>query len=283
MQLLRLNQFNRKEYLHHKRLAIIQKSKLPLQIRLQRVMNNAIDRKILDDYDDDYHPSTTPPYKEEILTSQIGQLNKIATQQDFERLMQRSIVNQNHITKLEQYNASHKISDRITKIEVERINKNLEYIEKTLESADIDIQVYKELVEKLPKQISRKDMLEKALTSGKNYMGREYSFKELSQLSRDLEKYKLHHIEYEKGLIENRQADREGLPAPNTTKTWIWSQLERTRHQEMDGETVRFGEKFEVVNEVTGDIDMLRFPGDIENDTHNCSNICNCGCSYEIN
>ena len=37
--------------------------------------------------------------------------------------------------------------------------------------------------------------------------------------------------------------------------------------------------KFEVLNEQTGDLDFLLFPGDIDNDDHNCSNICNCQCT----
>ena len=250
-------------------------------------MNQAIDEKILsmyDEVDEDIQTGyTAPAYKEEILLAEIGRQNLLATQQDMNRLLNRSIVTQNHITNLEKYNASKQISDKITKIEVEQINKNIKYIEKTLEEAELDIAKYKNLVKKLPKQVSRQEMLQKALVKGSNYKGREYTYKELRRLSMDLERYKTANLDYQKGMIENRQANREGLPTPNTTKTWIWSTLERTRHEGMDGQTVRFGEKFEVINEVTGVVDMLRFPADIENDHNNCANICNCACSYEIN
>ena len=265
-------------------MAIIQKAKLPLQLRIQMINNKAIDEKVLYYYDDtDIEDYTVPAYKDEVLLSAIGKENLLATNQDFTRLLNNSIINQNHITKLEQYNASRHISDKITKAEVERINKNLQYVENTLQTADINIDIYKNLIEKLPRQVSRQDILEKALVEGKNYKGREYSYKELSKLSRDLEKYKDCHARYEVAKIENQQANREGLNPINTTKTWIWSTLEDTRHREMNMVTVRLGEKFEVVNEKTGDIDYLRFPQDIENDTNNCSNICNCDCSYEIN
>lgn len=281
---MRINSFNRKEYLHNKRLAIIQKAKLPLQIRLQRINNKAIDEYILyDSGQTDIEDYGTPYYKEEILLAEVGKENFLATYTDMSRLLDRSIVNQNHITNMEKYNASKQISDRITKVEVERINKNLKYVEKTLSEAELNIDVYKNLIEKLPRQVSRQDMLEKALETGKNYKGREYSFRELSQVSRDLERYKTNAMDYDVSMIENQQANREGMPPPNTTKTWIWSQLENTRHSEMDGETVRFTEKFRVRNERTGDIDYMRFPQDIENDTSNCSNTCNCCCTYEIN
>lgn len=265
-------------------MAIIQKAKIPLQIKIQRIHNQAIDEKILYTYGvTDIDNYTTPAYKEEVYASQIGAANLQATYIDMTRLLNRSLVNQNHITQMEKYNASQQISDRITRAEVERINKNLEYIEQTLKEAEVNIDRYKNLIEKLPKQVSRKDILEKALEKGQNYKGKQYSYKELNQVSRTLETYKTNHMDYEVGMIENQQADREGLPNPNGSKTWIWSMLEKTRHSQMDGETVGFTEKFEVRNEVTGDVDYLRFPLDIENDNNNCSNICNCGCSYEIN
>lgn len=279
-----LTSWNRKDYLFQKRMAIIQKAKLPLQLRIQMIANKAIDEKVLYYFDDtDVESYTAPAYKEEILLSAIGKENLLATNQDFTRLLNRSIINQNHITNLEKLNASRNISDRITKVEVERINKNLQYVEHTLQTADVNIDIYKNLIEKLPRQVSRQDILEKALADGKNYKGKEYSYKELNKLSRDLEKYKDSHARYEVAKIENEQASREGLSPINTTKTWIWSALEKTRHREMNMVTVRIGEKFEVVNELTGDVDYLRFPQDIENDNNNCSNICNCDCSYEIN
>ena len=284
MTLIRLPNFQRKEYLHNKRLAVIRKAHIPLQIKIQRIANKAIDEKILYHYNevniDEYG---TPAYKEEVLMSQIGRANFLATYKDMSRLLDRSIVTQNNITRMEKYNASKKISDRITKVEVERINKNLQYVEKVLNESEINITQYKDLIQKLPTQVSRQELLQRAEMEGKNYMGREYSYKELKNLSRDLERYKTAHLDYEKGMIENQQADREGLPKPNTTKTWIWSQMEKTRHSQMDGQTVNFAEKFEVVNEVTGDTDFMRFPADSENDNNNCSNVCNCGCAYEIN
>lgn len=281
---MRLNHFNKKEYLHHKRIAIIQKAHLPLQLKIQRIANKAVDERVLYYYNQtDIDNYTVPAHKDEVLLSELGSANFLATYNDFTRLLNRSFVNQNHITNLEKYNASKQISDKITKVELDRINKNLQWVDKTLETTELNIDKYKSLIEKLPRQVSRQEILQKAEITGKNYKGREYSYKELRNLSRDLERYKTANMDYQKGMIENQQANREGLPTPNNTKTWIWSTLEKTRHEEMDGETVRFTEKFRVVNEVTGDVDYLRFPADIENDTNNCSNVCNCGCSYEIN
>lgn len=266
-------------------MAIIQKAHLPLQLRIQMIHNRAVDEKVLrfhDDYDDEFiDKPTVPAYSEEVLIAEIGRENLLATSKDFERLLQRSIVTQDNITRMEQMNASRKISDKITKVEVERVNKNLQTVEKILNEADFDLKVYKELIQKMPTQVSRQDILEKAVRDGQNFRGREYSYKELKNLSRDLEQYKDNALRYEEGMMANRQADREGVPKPNTEKVWLWSQCEKTRHEGMvDSDPVRFTEKFEVVNDITGDVDYLRFPKDIENDSNNCSNICNCKCEW---
>ena len=58
-----------------------------------------------------------------------------------------------------------------------------------------------------------------------------------------------------------------------TTKTWIWSGADNTRHSGMDNTTIPIDEAFVVINENTGDVDYLMYPCD-ENgspsNTYNC-------------
>lgn len=284
MTLVRLPNAVALDKLCRKRISIIQKARNPLQAKLQMINNQAIDEKILTLYDVyDIDNPTSPNFKEEKLRQEIGQANLMYTYADIKRLMKKSnLVTEDHITKMEQYNASKKIGDKITNVELERIGKNLQYVEQTLKEAELDIGLYRELIDKVPRTVSRQDILEKALVQGKNYKGREYSYKELNKLSRDLEKFRTASADYEVAKISNDQSQRNGEGSLNQNKTWVWSMLEKTRHSGMDLVTVGLYEKFEVINEVTGDIDMLRFPHDIENDNNNCSNICNCGCNYVI-
>ena len=60
-----------------------------------------------------------------------------------------------------------------------------------------------------------------------------------------------------------------------TTKTWIWSGAEKTRHSGMDDTTIPINEKFVVINEVTGDVDYLMYPCD---ESGSPSNTYNCLC-----
>ena len=289
---MRLSKHNRLDYLHNKRLLLIQKSRLPLQIRLQMIHNNAIDERVFEYYDDvpAEDMGGVPSYNESKLTAEYGALNQIATSQDFKRLLSHSLIDADAITKLQIDAASTRISNTITQTEVTRTLKNLDHITQVLDEVTVDIGKYRELVDKLPRQVSRLDILQKAVDTGKNFKGRaldtvkvdKRGYTEIGRLSRDLEKYRGNAERLDIAKQENQQSQREGHAPLNQSKVWIWSQLERTRHEGMDGETVGLYEKFTVVNEQTGDTDYLRFPGDIENDNNGCSNICNCGCSYTI-
>lgn len=290
-----------KNYLANKRVAVIQKAHHPVHMRIQLTNNRLVDKKILE-WDDEIDTDLYDPYKPETITSEIIGYNRLATSKDLQRVLKHSIVTRNLQTQSEVMKVINSVTDDITMIEVERMIKNLNYVENVLTNANVDINKYETLVEKLPQSTSRKEVLERcilknnelpankrqafletALERGENYKGRQYTYKELNQLSRDLERYKTNRLDYETAIMENRQAHREGYSNVNQTKTWIWSTLEKTRHEEMDGETIPLSSKFEVTNSQTGDVDYLLFPGDVANDHNNCSNICNCQCSYEIN
>lgn len=290
-----------KNYLANKRVAVIQKAHHPVHMRIQLTNNRLVDKKILE-WDDEIDTDLYDPYKPETITSEIIGYNRLATSKDLQRVLKHSIIQSNPQTRVEVTRVLNNVAGTLTNIETERIIKNLDYVENVLTNANVDINKYETLVEKLPQSTSRKEVLERcilknnelpankrqafletALERGGNYKGRQYTYKELNQLSRDLERYKTNRLDYETAIMENRQAYREGYEKINETKTWIWSTLEKTRHEEMDGETIPLSSKFEVTNSQTGDVDYLLFPGDVANDHNNCSNICNCQCSYEIN
>lgn len=311
-------------YLANQRIAVIQKAHRNVHMQVQIINNQLVDKKIIE-WDDEHSSDVYDVYSEAAITSQISGYNRIATSKDLRRILRHSLVTRNPQTTMEATKVLNSVSDSITKLEVERTMKNLNYIERVLNNADVDIGKYNALIEKLPQTTSRKEVIERCITDGikshqgidfkntfgdtkallqnvelpaskrqafletalrrkENYKGQAYNYRELKQLSKDLEKYKTNRLDYETAIMENKQAHRNGYGDLNQTKTWIWNPNEKTRHQGMDAhDPIPLTEKFEVVNDVTGDVDYLRFPGDVENDHNNCSNICNCMCTYEIN
>ena len=288
-----------KNYLANKRIAVIQKGHRKTQTLIQFINNRLVDKKIIE-WNDEYPADVYDPYDEKTILQEIIPYNIAASQRDLQRILQHSLVTRNAQTELEARKVINKVGEDLSKLEVERVLKNLDYVENVLENTEIEIEKYKALIEKLPRQTSRRSVIERCIKTGDDLpptqrqvwlernlergasYNKQYSYKELNQLSRDLERYKTNRLDFETAMMENRQADREGYDKVYTEKVWIWSQLDRTRHSELDGETVPLESKFEVVNEVTGDVDYLLFPQDVSNDHNNCSNICNCRCSYEI-
>lgn len=275
----RILKFNSLDYLNNRRLVLIQKSKRPLQLRLQRINNEVIDDFVLS-YSIESRESNIRP---EVYIKQVQDLNQMNTSQHFARVLDNSLVKTNGINKTLARLHSAKVSSAISKVEIERIEKNLEWTREVLANADLQIETYTKLADKLSPTSSRKLMIEKSLETGTSVTGREYSYKELKNVSKDLEKYKTNSLDLEARRLENRQAILDGLQPLYTTKSWVWSAKEKTRHESMDGQTVPLDSKFEVLNETTGEVDYLLFPGDFENENHNCSNTCNCACSYIIN
>ena len=284
MTLIRLPNVKRKLQLNDKRLQLIQKAQTPLAIKLQIINNMAVDEKIFEltgEYES-MQGTTVPYYDPQNLHNMIYSLNYLATRKDFDRLLRNSIVSNEHIMEMEKINSSKKIGRSLTKIEVERIGKNLEYVEKSLKEAELDITRYKELVNKVPRHISRMDLLEKAYSDGYNYKGKEYSYREMKSLHKSIVKYQSSYEDFEKAKMLNEQSQRDGYGVLKQKKIWYYDPNERTRHSNMDGQERGLYEYFEVVNDKTGDTDMMRFPHDVENDNNNCSNICNCRCGYKI-
>ena len=289
-----------KNYLANRRIAVIQKAHMNVHLKIQLINNRLVDKKILE-WNDETAFNIYDPYDPAVIASEITGYNKIATSQDLQRILQHSVITRNPQTELEASKVINNTTNKVSSIEAERVVKNLNFIENVLTESDVDIAKYNKLVEKLPASTSRREVLQRCITSGEELppnrrlqwlernlergasYNKKYTYKELNQLSRDLERYKTNRLDYETAIMENQQANREGYANVNESKTWIWSTLENTRHEDMDGETIALTEKFEVTNSQTGDVDYLLFPGDVANDHNNCSNICNCDCTYEIN
>jgi len=269
-----------KEQLIALRTAQMIKSKEPLYKQLQIYLNNLIDKKVNQAYDtnlDQYNGYDS--FSQANIFTTIFNLNSVDTVRSFQRIIDSPYTSNDavfkNLTRISADNTTRVISEA----ETQRVLKNLDYVEKTLQTAKFDIDKYNQLAKNI--STSRYDILEKSLEEGKMFTGRELSYKELDRLAENLERYKQHKVDYEEAKAINEEARANGLPDVYTHKQWIWSQLENTRHAGMDGMIVEFYDLFTVTNDVIGEVDSLLFPGDVEN-YHNPSNIINCQCPYEI-
>gem|GEM_PF-2766333 len=159
----------------------------------------------------------------------------------------------------------------------DRIGKNIEAVQNILKETNVNISKYEQMTTQFP-QADRLKIVEKCMERGENWKGHTYSYKELDRMNQGMTKYIDNRAQQDKFELNYEDALTNGTDPAKTQKAWVWSGLENTRHSEMDAQTVDLKDLFEVTNEITGDVDQLRFPGDYNNDTNNCSNICNCQC-----
>ena len=159
----------------------------------------------------------------------------------------------------------------------DRIGKNIEAVQKVLQDTDVNISKYERMATEFPKA-DRLKIVEKCMERGENWKGHTYSYKELDRMNQGMTKYIDNRALQDKYELNHDEAIENGTDPTKTQKAWVWSGLENTRHSEMDGQTVELKDTFTVTNEINGDTDELLFPGDFNNDTNNCSNVCNCQC-----
>ena len=159
------NKHDLKNYLANKRIAVIQKAHHTIHMQVQLTNNRLIDKKILE-WNDEYPSEFYDPYSPVVIAGEIEGYNKIATSQDLRRILKHSLVARNPQTEMEAMKVVNSVKDTLTSIEAERVVKNLDYVENVLTNANIDIQKYEALVEKLPQSTSRKEVLERCIMKG---------------------------------------------------------------------------------------------------------------------
>ena len=233
------NKHEIKNYLANKRIAVIQKAHRRTSTKIQFINNRLVDKRILS-FTNEINEDLYDPYDINTIAAEIAKYNQIATTKDLQRILQHSVVTRNLQTEVEATKVINSVKDTLSQIEAERVVKNLDYIDNVLTSTDVDIKKYETLIEKLPPQTSRKEVLERCIMKGEDLppterqrwleknlrrgasYNKKYTYKELNQLSRDLERYKTHRLDFETAIMENRQADREGYGPINESKSWIW-------------------------------------------------------------
>jgi len=265
-------------YYHQLKEKQLFKAKEPLYDTLQEYNDNLIDKKVnlyYQNYDeeDNFYDS----FSTAMIFATLFNMNYRYIVKDFNKLLKNPFIKDNPLFMNIVKHSAEKTTKLIAEKETERVVKNIGYVDRILKESKIDIDKYNSMVSS---GLSRKEILEKTITEGKTYSGQDLSYKQLNNLAKDLEGYKSHRVDYDTALLINQEAVANGLPPVYTHKRWIWSQLEKTRHSNMDGEVIELEERFTVTNEVTGDVDFLLFPGDVENYS-NVGNVINCKCDVE--
>lgn len=211
--------------------------------------------------------------QQQTLANGLMQLNKDVVYKNYAKIMNSRYVDNNAIEKLILKNQANEEALLITNKQLERINKNIKAIDDVMNRYEVKIDKYKKLSEKYPKRMSRKGIITESIdnlnimrTAGMNIRPNVFGYKELSHLTESLYRQSEMQSKYEYSLKNDEYK----------SKIWVWTGSGKTtRHQSNDGKTVGVDDLFEIVNDATGDVDMMRFPMD-PNASFSNAGICYC-------
>lgn len=274
------------EYYQKKALIDIRKHK-KTAYKIQMYNNGCVD-ELVENFDD---AGEQVKKSSAMLWSELYILNKPEVYKNYNRIMNSKYTSNSNFQKLILKNKANADLNRIVEAEVERISKNLDYVEEVMKKYEIPSDEYKKLV----KQQSQKSLAnrqkilnelaikknELLVSEGINIPSNVFSYRDLETTAQSLVRQSQMTSEHERILAINKKAVEDGKDEIYTHKVWIHTGAgETTRHMSNHMQKVLIDEPFIVVNDKTLDIDEMMYPCDPAGSPSNAY-ICYCECAYE--
>lgn len=247
--------------------------------------NNMLVDEFVENYEDNEYvkPSTS------MLWADLDILTKPQVFANYQRLLNSQYVNNNALQQILIKNKAQKDANRIIEAEIERINKNLDYVEQVMRKYEVPVQAYQDKLKKQQNSsiANRRQVLDEvtrqaneiSTKTGLN-IPKPYSYRNLDTVAENLLREQKVRSQHESIILENELSKKNGDGLKYTKKTWVWTgRGKTTRHRSNDGQIRDIDEKFIVMNDKTGDIDLLDYPMDVKGSFSNCS-ICYCEVKY---
>lgn len=254
--------------------------------QIQFYNNMKIDEYVKNWNDDE--PTIKP--SEAMLWAELSVLNKPEVYRNYNRIIQSPYTSNKNFQQIIIRNKANKDLNRIVEAEVERVTKNLDYVEQVLKKYDIPQKEYERLLneqsnrslanrQQILKEVAVKQN-ELLVSEGLNINNNVFSYRDIERTAENL--LRQSQMQSQHDLINeiNRNAEDEGKTKPYTQKQWIWTgRGETTRHESSNMQTRKINEPFIVINDATLEIDELMYPSDPNGSIGNTF-ICYCEVEY---
>ena len=225
-----------------------------------------------------------------MLWAELSVLNKPEVYKNYNRIINSPYTNNDNFYKMLVKNKAQKNLNYVVEAEIERISKNLDYVEQVMTRYNIPTQEYKKLVDaqKDKSLANRQELLKQVavnnnellVSEGLNIPSNVFSYRDLETTAQSLLRQSQMTAGYEEAKGINEKAIDDGKDAVYTHKQWIHTGAgATTRHESNHMQKVRFDEPFIVVNDVTLDIDEMMYPCDPAGSPSNAY-ICYCEVDY---
>ena len=224
------------------------------------------------------------------LWSDITALTKPTVYANYQRIINSKYTSNDAIDKMLVRNKANQDVNRIVSAEIERVNKNLDFVEKVLGTYEVPLKEYNRLLSEQSNRsvANRRQVIEDVLTAKNEFLVSEglnipdmYSYRDLDIMAEQLLKESRALSDFEEADAINQQARSEGKDDVYTMKKWEWTGIGKTtRHYDMQNQDpIDFYLTFTVEDENTGTIDEMMYPLDLNGSPENVMG-CNCKCIY---
>lgn len=227
-----------------------------------------------------------------LLFAELSVLNKPDVYRNYNRIINSKYTSNDNLMKLFVKNKANKDLNRIVEAELERIVKNLDYVEQVLGRYDVPQKAYDNFKAKQKERsvANRREILEQVAIQSNNLLVSEglnipnsYSYRNLETAAENLLRQSQMQSKHEEINQINQNYVDEGKDKIYTGKEWVWTGAGKTtRHASNHLQKRQVNEPFIIVNDETLEIDELMYPSDPSGGFGNTF-ICYCEVEYLTN
>ena len=276
---------NRKYYQHKAFLDKQANRSTAYQIQLY---NDRLIDKYVESFSSDEDLTVKPTNSQ--LWVELSILNRPDVYKNYQRIINSKYTSNEAFDNILIKNKANKELNRIVEAEVERISKNLDYVEQVMRKYNVPFDEYKRLIKEQKtnsvgnRQRILKDVAIKAndllVSDGLNIPSNVFSYRNLEATAENLLRQSQMMSKHEEINAINDNYVSEGKDKVYNGKEWIWTGAGKTtRHASNHLQKRQLNEPFIIVNDATLEIDDLMYPSD-PNGSYGNTFICYCEVNY---
>jgi hypothetical protein len=244
---------------------------------------------VIDDYVESVDDSNPKKPSPAMLWADLSVLMKPAVYQNYQKIINSKYTSDKAFDKMLVRTKAEKDLNRIVEEQVNRIGKNVDYVEKVLNQVTMPLNDYHRMLDEQKNRsvANRMKIMEDVAKQREEIMQSEgfnipseYSYRDLDVLSENLMRQSQSASDWEEAVAMNNEAEANGEPLPFTQKRWIHTHDgATTRHQEMGNyPPIPFEDYFQVEDENSGVVDQMLYPRDTNG---SIENVAGCVCDIE--
>ena len=244
---------------------------------------------VIDDYVKSVDDGNPQKPSEAMLWVDLAVLNKPSVYKNYQKIITSKYTSNDAFHKMLIRNKAQKDLNRVVESQVERIAKNVDFVESTLKNFEMPLNEYHRMLDEQKNRsvANRRRVMEEVAVARGDILASEglnipssYSYRDLDVLSEQLLRESQSKSEWEEVQAMNEESVANGKSEVYTKKQWIWTGAGKTtRHAEMESyPVIDLDNTFQVVDENTDTLDEMLYPRDTNG---SFENVAGCVCEIE--